>query len=137
MTWTQQTNAPEEMWTGIAMSADGSKLAGVYTNYSYQITPSAVFVSVDYGATWIEQPNSVYKNYNNSVNSGWQGIAMNADGSQGVAIYSGSLYQVPNFITQWSTVNVFSASAYACIEVVYVGNGLWMPSFYTGNFTIQ
>ena len=136
-TWAQQTNAP--LGTGgIAMSADGSKLAVVNNN--------GIFISVDSGATWIQQANSMVNNYNFN-GGGWLCIAMNADGSRGVAVegwlnvnnqrYWGYLYQMPNFITQWSTVNVFSASAYACIEVVYVGNGLWMPSFYTGNFTIQ
>jgi len=121
------------------MSADGSKLAAVYNWYFASLT--SIFISVDSGATWIQQPNSMPNNYNFG-NGGWQCIAMNADFSRGLAeaklndnqLY---LYQAPNFITQWSTVNVFSASAYACIEVVYVGNNLWSPSFYTGSFTVQ
>jgi len=52
------------------------------------------------------------------------------------AIAIGILYILPNYITQWSTVYVYGA-AYANIELVYTGGGLWIPTSYSGNFTIQ
>ena len=62
---------------------------------------------------------------------------MSADGSKTIAgQYAGNIDWIPNYLTQWSTVYVFG-DAYASLELVYTGGGLWTPAFYTGSFTIQ
>ena len=67
----------------------------------------------------------------------WRSVVSSSDGSKVIAGEErGSLFTLPNYITQWSTVYVYGA-AYASIELVYTGAGLWAPTSYSGTFTIQ
>ena len=121
--WTQQTNAGSNNWKCVASSSDGSKLiAGAQNDYLY--------TSTNYGVNWTQQTNA--------GSDGWICVACSSDGSKLIAgaFYSGYLYVLPNYITQWSTVYVYG-SAYSNIELIYAGNGLWVPVSYAGSFTIQ
>jgi len=122
VTWMQQTNAGSNNWISVASSSDGRKLVAA-VNGDY------IYTSTDYGVTWTQQLNAGSR--------GWTSVASSSDGNKVVAGASrDSLYTMPNYITQWSTVYVYGA-AYANIELVYTGGGLWIPTSYSGNFTIQ
>ena len=74
-TWTLRASDLNKYWQGIAMSADGSKLiASAYRG--------AVYVSNDYGVTWIT---------NNSIQN-FYGVASSSDGSHLVATSPGYMY---------------------------------------------
>ena len=129
VTWVQQTNAGSRNWSSVASSSDGSKLVAV-AGVDY------IYTSTNCGVTWMQQ-TSAGSQY-------WSSVASNSDGSKvlaaavpmGEPAVGGGLYTLPNYITQWSTVYV-SGDAYANIELVYAGGGLWVPCSYSGSFTIQ
>ena len=127
--WVQLTNAPTGQWSSVASSSDGSKLfAGQRSDVTGNENSGYLFISIDHGVTWARQPNS---------RGNWRCIASSSDGSKLIAgQYGGFLYALPNFITQWSTKYVYGA-AYSSINLIYNGGGLWIPSSYTGSFTIQ
>ena len=164
VTWVQQTNAGSRNWSSLASSSDGSKLVAtvwdyyIYTSTNYGVTwmrqTSAgsrswrsvasssdgsklvaaadgdyICTSTNYGVTWMQQTSTGRRS--------WYSVASSSDGSKVVVGASGgSLFTMPNYITQWSTVYVYGA-AYASIELVYTGGGLWAPTSYSGTFTIQ
>jgi hypothetical protein len=128
--WTRQVSIGSNYWQSIAMSEDGGKIVAANVNASSQVTNGGyIYSSTNYGATWAKQPN-MDSRY-------WTSVAMSADGGKTIAgQYGGNIDWIPNYITQWSTAYVFG-NAYATIELVYIGGGLWNPAFYTGSFTIQ
>ncbi len=91
----QLANSPNETWTAIASSADGSKLVAVA---SY---PSAVYTSEDFGGTWQLQAGA--------PPAEWGAVASSADGTRlvaGDASYRGSLYISLDSGVTWSSPNV-------------------------------
>jgi hypothetical protein len=109
-------------WKCVAMSGDGTKLAAAQSN-------GYIYISTDSGNTWTQQTAAGAGN--------WYSIAFSGDGSRLIAGQNSGHYFVrPNYITQWSTIYVYGG-AYANMELVYTGGGLWTPAFYTGNITIQ
>ena len=129
VTWMQQTNPGSRFWSSVASSSDGSKLvaAANYSAYSGS-ADNYIYTSSNYGVTWVQQINSGRRS--------WLSVASSSDGSKVVAAPLEGLYTLPNYITQWSTVYVYG-DAYANIELVYAGGGLWVPCSYSGTFTIQ
>ena len=131
VTWVQQTNTASYSWSSVASSSDGSKLvATAMDDYGCNI-----YTSTNYGVTWVQQINPGSRN--------WGRVASSSDGSKVLATADPDylarwrgLYTLPNYITQWSTVFVYG-DAYANIELVYAGGGLWSPCSYSGSFTIQ
>ena len=129
VTWVQQTNTASYNWSSVASSSDGSKLvATAMDDYGCNI-----YTSTNYGVTWVQQTNAGIRS--------WSSVASSSDGSKVLAAGAdetgrGRLYTRPNYITQWSTVYVYG-DAYANIELVYAGGGLWVPCSYSGTFTIQ
>jgi len=80
VTWVDETNAPNMGWTGIASSADGTKLvAGGYDEDGM----GAIYTSTDSGVTWVEQANTVDEVYY------WSSIVSSADGTKSAAIGNG------------------------------------------------
>jgi len=109
-------------WKCVAMNGDGSKLAVAKSN-------GYIYLSTDSGNTWTQQTAAGVGD--------WCSIAFSGDGNRLIAGQNNGHYFVrPNYITQSSTVYVFG-SAYANIELVYAGGGLWVPAACTGSFTIQ
>jgi|GEM_PF-1540276 len=122
VTWIARTNSGLNNWYCVASSSDGSHLiAGTSGGYLY--------ISTDYGVTWRPQLNAGVRN--------WVSVTSSGDGSRMFAATSnGFIYPLPDFKTQWSTVYVFG-SAYANMELIYAGGGLWIPVSYSGTFTIK
>jgi hypothetical protein len=69
ITWTQQTNAPNMGWNGVASSTDGSKLAAI-------TFPGGIYTSTNSGAVWTQTSAS---------NQEWYAVASSADGTKLVA----------------------------------------------------
>jgi hypothetical protein len=70
LSWTEQTDAGMQYWSGIASSSDGTKLAAC-VNYGY------IYTSDDSGATWTERTNSG-QHYWTSITSSWYGTKLAA-----------------------------------------------------------
>lgn len=73
--WTVLSNSSAETWTGVASSADGTKL--VATETSSNGTDGKVWLSTDSGATWAAST---------APNKNWQEVASSADGTKLVAV---------------------------------------------------
>jgi hypothetical protein len=73
VTWTQRPAAGQRKWTGIASSADGTKLAAVASEDSSE-NPVYVETSSDGGETWTDQTASGQRD--------WASIASSADGTK-------------------------------------------------------
>ena len=128
-TWTQANVPTTNLWTGIASSADGTKLIAVAAN------DSAVYTSTNSGASWIsnnvpddagawsavassangtklaaaQNYGGIYTSTNSGVtwqltsapNSQWHSIASSADGSK-VAAINYWIYTSTNFRATWT-----------------------------------
>jgi len=70
--WTQ-TSAPSQLWSGVASSADGSKLVAAARFTGRGFNPSGVYVSTNSGRTW--RLTSAPIQY-------WGRVASSADGTQ-------------------------------------------------------
>jgi uncharacterized repeat protein (TIGR01451 family) len=79
--WTRQTSPGYRIWSKIASSTDGTKLAAVAGS-------SYIYTSNDSGATWTAQINSGVR--------GWTAIASSADGSKLVACVNGEYIYTSN-----------------------------------------
>lgn len=84
LTWAQRDQA--RMWTGVASSADGSKLAAV-------VSAGYLYTSTDSGATWTQRDAS----------RSWKAVASSADGSKLVAsVLGGYLYTSTDSGATWT-----------------------------------
>lgn len=86
-TWTQQTNAGQRPWFGVASSADGTiLLAGVYNN-------GYLYSSVNSGVTWTQETNAGVRN--------WYQVRLSQGGDRAISTgYGGYLYTGQ---LQWNT----------------------------------
>lgn len=75
-----QTGAPQQSWSGVACSADGSKIVAS-SRFANQYNPGGIYVSADSGRTW--QLTSAPIQY-------WDGVASSADGRRLLAFGSAS-----------------------------------------------
>jgi hypothetical protein len=74
VTWTAR--ASNQNWDGLAMSADGTKIAAAVQN-------GQIYTSIDSGVTWTASES----------NRSWQGIAISPDGTKLAAVvYGGQIY---------------------------------------------
>ena len=85
--WTL-TSAPNNSWTSVASSADGTKL--VASANAYGMAPGEIYTSADSGATWIRA---------DVPSNGWSSVASSADGNllavaaiQNANLSPGSIY---------------------------------------------
>ena len=99
-TWTQ-TSAPEELWSYVASSADGTKLVASATDF---LKPDSgmIYTSTNSGSTWIT---------NDVPNDQWFSVASSADGTKLVATGqydygNGQIYTSTNGGTMWISNNV-------------------------------
>jgi photosystem II stability/assembly factor-like uncharacterized protein len=98
-TWSQSGASPE-LFTSIASSSDGTKLAATANGSS-----GTIYISSDSGKTWtITSPNGI-------SSAAWSSIASSADGTKLVAaVNSGSIYTSTNSGASW-TLNGGTSSA--------------------------
>ncbi|MEI9963107.1 MAG: hypothetical protein WDM76_18935 [Limisphaerales bacterium] len=105
-TWTQ-TGAPNNSWSSIAVSADGTKLAAVIGGKS----PTPIYLSTSSGISWTT---------NNTPSAVWSHVASSADGDILIAstayyITSNLVYISTNAGATWiSNTNVPTLGALAC-----------------------
>jgi photosystem II stability/assembly factor-like uncharacterized protein len=111
MTWIEQTNSPNLLWSSIASSADGTKLAAVSGAAG---GAGLIYTSSDSGFIWAS---------NNVPEQPWRKIASSADGSQLAAVAYGYLNGVVTAggIWAWQTtlapqLNVSPSSANLAIS---------------------
>jgi hypothetical protein len=95
-TWTSN-NMPNEEWSCVASSADGSTLAAVAFD-------GVIYTSTNSGNIWIS---------NNVPNQRWSSVAMSADGSKLAAVafvpiypYNGAIYTSADSGNTWISNNV-------------------------------
>lgn len=126
-----RTSAPQQLWSGVACSADGSKIiAG--SRFSSQYNPGAIYVSADSGRTW--QLTSAPIQY-------WDGVAASADGTRLLAFGSASdvanspesIYLSTNSGATWTptsapgtTWNVLTSSA----DGSHLAAAIWYGGIY-------
>jgi hypothetical protein len=123
VTWTPQTvsSTANASWSSVASSADGSQLAAVYNATS----PGNIFTSSDSGVTWSESTGA--------PTADWAGVAMSADGSQIVAAPDGGYIYISSVASTTPGTNgyVFGAQ-HTALELIYVGNGMFLPLNHEG-----
>ncbi|HTR41757.1 MAG TPA: hypothetical protein VMH87_09105 [Pseudomonadales bacterium] len=115
------TSAPATNWVSIASSSDGSKLVAVASG-------GDLYTSANWGQTWAPQTNSTPAGVN------WDCVASSASGSTLAAgIYSstsGGFYLSQAAAQTTSTVGTngfVSGGQGSAAELIYVGNGVFMP----------
>ena len=89
---TNNGTALSRAWSGIACSADGSKMAAVVS-----VDDCPVFVSTNCGVTWYEAPVI--------IGQPGAGIAWTADGSKLMLITASSFYVSTNWGLTWGSTN--------------------------------
>ena len=104
-TW--NAHGPNQNWTSVATSADGTKLAAVATN-------SPIYISSDSGATWTTR----------GINSNWTSVSSSADGTRLAAI-SGVVYTSSDSGLTWNSSGI-EGNVVCCSpdgSTLIVGNG--------------
>ncbi|HUB86682.1 MAG TPA: sialidase family protein, partial [Verrucomicrobiae bacterium] len=120
-TWIMETpTAVTGQLTGVASSADGSRLAAVSGGLSGQI-----FLSTDSGSTWTQ--------LSGVPAAAWSDIACSADGSLFAATISGgNIYLSSQNNTTPGTAGYLSGAQHSAIELIYTGNGIFLPLNHEG-----
>lgn len=119
-TWTPRFQPA--VYTGIASSADGLTLAlAVPSNAPWNA--GQIYISTDGGATWVAR----------GADRSWKSIAMSADGNRLLAAeYGGQLYTSAGNRTSTGVLGSISGGQHDYLELVYLGNGQFSVSHYTG-----
>jgi photosystem II stability/assembly factor-like uncharacterized protein len=89
--WTQ-TTAPTNNWTGIASSAEGTKLAAISSG-------GGIYTSPDSGNTWTLATNA-------PLSAQWVSVSSSADGAKLIAAEGGLIYTSADSGLTWATNNV-------------------------------
>lgn len=104
-TWSAINGMPVASYYGIAMSADGSKMAAGITNGGF-------YLSSDGGTTWTQQTAM--------GNGTWYSVAMSADGNTVItAAYNTNIKITKNFGSTWSNATGTAA------DIGTTGIGTW------------
>ena len=121
--WVAQTvsSTAGASWSSVASSSDGSHLAAVYS----ATAAGYIFTSDDFGATWSQRLGA--------PNANWSAIASSADGSQLAAtVYGGYIYVSSQSSTTTGTAGYLIGPQNSAIELIYVGNNLFLPLSHEG-----
>jgi hypothetical protein len=114
LNWTVQTNSGARAWTGLASSADGTKLFATAQGY--------IYVSLNSGVTWTTNTTSL-----GSLN--WSSVAATPDGSHLLATVgtsgggSGYVYTSANSGSTWTQVPSSQVQSAAWVSSAYSANG--------------
>jgi photosystem II stability/assembly factor-like uncharacterized protein len=148
-------------WSGLASSADGSKLVGV-------TWPGQIWTSSDYGVTWTARESE--RNWSSVASStdgsklvaavfslgriytstdygvtwkeqesdrSWRSVASSADGSKLVAVENEGYIYVTVSATTLGTGGALVGDQGAAVELQYVGNGQFIPLSHEGALIVQ
>jgi len=116
VTW--NTSSPSFPWTAVASSADGSHLAAAASS-------GAVCTSTDSGGTWVQRFGLPA--------SSWTGVAGSADGSKLVLVGNSSqIYTSSQGSTTSGPTGYLFGPQHSAIELIYVGNNLFLPLSHEG-----
>lgn len=114
-TWS--TTSPSQKWTAVASSADGSRLAAVGSD-------GVLYTSPDSGSTWLQR---------SVTNAPWAGITSSADGSKLAAVANGGfIYTSSQGSTTTGANGYLSGAQHSAIELIYTGNGNFLPLNHEG-----
>ena len=115
--WVQQNSTVSGDLTAVASSADGSRLATTVGG----IGPAgSIYGSVNSGGTWSQLAGTPMLS--------WSSIASSADGSVlAAAAYGGNIYVSSQNSTTTGTAGYLSGAQQSVIELLYVGNGQFLP----------
>lgn len=121
--WTQ-TTAPANNWTGLASSADGTKLVATSNG-------GGIYTSPDSGKTWTLVTNAPYSVY-------WVSVASSADGVKLLAAEGSSIYTSADSGVTWATNNVpavlwTSVASSADGNVLVAGAPTGQPYYFSTN----
>jgi len=103
VTITPQTSTGTKAWTGVAMSADGTKIGAVATS-------NRIYTSSDSGATWTVQAGS--------PSASWTAIAMSADGTKLAAtVTSGDIWTSADSGVTWTDQTTAGTKPWTSIDM--------------------
>src|SRR5205807_5165087 len=107
-----QTSAPNQYWSGIASSADGTKLVGVVGDNN-NLHPGQIYVSTNSGFTWSAAA---------APTTNWLAVASSGDGTKLVATVfaPGTMYRSTNSGLSWTLV---TNAPYGCRSVAASADG--------------
>lgn len=116
VTWTQRTEAGQHAWSGLASSADGTRLAASANDrrgYPYNQSLGYLYTSIDSGATWVQQ---------DATASLWSAITSSSDGTK---------------LAATDYINGVTIGAYIYTKITDFGNinGQYTPTNITSNQT--
>ncbi len=120
-----ETGAPEADWTGVASSADGTKLVAVC--YAGALDLVGIYTSTNSGGIW--QPTSAP---NDPDTNQWSAVASSADGVKLVAVSqgsSGAIYTSTNSGHTWQPTTA-PVDDYRCVASSPDGTKLAAASYY-------
>jgi hypothetical protein len=123
-TWTPSTPLITAAWTSVASSADGSRLAAT-TGGNSSSSPGNIYSSQDSGSTWTQ--------LSGAPSLSWSDIASSADGSLlAAAVYGGDIYVSSQSSTTTGGAGYLSGAQHSTIELIYTGNGIFLPLNHEG-----
>ncbi len=115
--WVEQNSPVSGNLLAVASSADGSRLV---TAVGGSGTPGSIYGSVNSGGTWSQLVGAPMLS--------WSSIASSADGSVlAAAAYGGNVYVSSQNSTTNGAAGYLSGAQQSVIELLYVGNGQFLP----------
>ncbi|MGA2852928.1 MAG: sialidase family protein [Verrucomicrobiota bacterium] len=121
VTWIAQNSPNAGQLTSIASSSDGARLATTKGGGS----AGNIFGSSNSGATWTQLAGA--------PSLPWSAIVSSADGSLlAAAAYGGNIYLSSQSSTTTGAAGYLIGSQHSAIELIYVGNNLFLPLNHEG-----
>jgi len=119
MNWAAGNSGATAQWTALASSADGSRLVAVAST-------GDVYISTDSGVTWAQR-------FGLPTTAAWTGAACSADGSKLVLVANASqIYTSSQGSTTTGATGYLTGPQHSAIELIYVGNNLFLPLSHEG-----
>ena len=106
----------------VASSSDGNRLVAAYGSTTVS---GNIYTSTDSGASWAMAGNA--------PSAEWLGVASSSDGSLLAAVvYGGKIYVSSQASTTTGTAGYLFGTQHTAIELIYVGNNLFLPLSHEG-----
>jgi hypothetical protein len=92
-------------------------------------SPGEIFTSIDSGATWLQVAIP-------TASLGWTGVAVSGDGSTAAAVaVANRIYISSQATTTPGTAGYLAGTRQSAIDLIYIGNGQFMPVTHIGTIT--